>query len=163
MTHIANDQMSGVDVAINALSNGTWMITVPGDGNERGQAIGQGDTLEKAKAQARTWVAKRKVKVAVPFFSPTTGQAGIATGLHARTRSVLVRYDDGETDQIMPHTTVLGGDTPREKVEEMTAAQDEVRRLRGVARDIQEAHELKLGAAVERAIEEKIQENEVNQ
>lgn len=166
MSLVGKDELMGTEVEIHASGrDGTWRILVPsGSEEERPEQIGQGNTLEKAKAQARSWFNKRKVKVEVRFHSPTTGEAGVATGLHTRNRSVLVRYDNGDTEQVAFHQVVLRGDADPKRIEEMMLKRQQAQMLRREADKIEIEFKLSgtLGAHVERAIEAKLAEREAS-
>ena len=96
--------ISGVEVEVWARMGGVydaeWQIEKPGEDGER---LGSGETLKQAKAQARTKLAKRKVKVEVPFRL-LNGRRGIATGIHSGNGNVTVTYPTtgrpGFTDQL---------------------------------------------------------------
>lgn len=160
MSLVYSEKILNTDVEVHASRHGMWEILVPiEDGGHT--TLGRGDTLDKAKNQARSELSKRKVKVEVPFFHPQTGQAGVATGLHARNGSILVRYDDGATDQVRFHFDVLAPTTPPEKIEEMCRKEEESRRLAREVQGIRQDYKMSLGHTVERAIDSKITDQEV--
>lgn len=154
---IKSDKISGVEVEIHATENGYWQVRLPGDDSYGG--LGQADTLEKAKQQARTALAKKKVKVSVPFtiiwHSNDTAEArrGTATGIHAKSYDVLVRYADGEADTIGSYGTVFRDDVPQDVIDRYILLSTEMRKKQVEMRTIENQHKLDLKKAVREAIE----------
>lgn len=71
-----------------------------------GGQVYHADTLAGLEKAARAGVRRTAAKVAVPFSRQTPGSLlgvrhGVATGIHERNRTILVRWDDnGQADQL---------------------------------------------------------------
>lgn len=145
--HIGNREINGVECEIHATErHGQWFV------RHNGNTVGVGDKLDNAIAQARTALNKQRIKVSVPFWT-VEGATGEATGIHGGTRQVLARVN-GKATQFSPGTSVLRGDTPPEKVEALVALNARIRDARQEANAIQHAYSLRLGTAVQEALDE---------
>jgi hypothetical protein len=116
----------------------------------------------KLEEQLRTVVKRRAAKVAVPFCMPDgmhgTGPAsirrGTATGLHATSGKILVRWADGEAGQIGAFSSgALGDLTDEERALGSTLAEN----TRAARQDFEgwcRAHAVPLNHLVDTAIRE---------
>jgi len=66
----------------------------------------------------QTKVAAATVSVPITRLADGKARHGVATGIHASTRNILVRWDDGEREQLRSvRTDILGGMTADEGAE----------------------------------------------
>jgi len=158
-TRIKSDKIAGTDVEIHATENGHWLVM--GDDGEGNFSVrlGHSETLSAAKKQAQTELAKKKVKVAVPFVvirwqdgSVPYFSRGIAHSLHAKSNDALVRYDDGETDSIGSYGVVFNGDTPRMTLDNYAKLATERKAIQDAMRQIESTYKIDLRSAVRQAI-----------
>lgn len=90
----------GEEVVVDADTNGNFWLyleRLDEDESEIKDHLGRGETLERAKAQARTELSKRRVEVALPFVT-RDGRRGIAIKRNLRSNGVIVEID-GERDE----------------------------------------------------------------
>lgn len=142
------------------IRNRDFPVTVDDSGTWRAEFDGgvlTSGTKENLRAALQRAINRKSVKVAVPFsiISRTVGgggvqvRTGVATGIHAKNNSLLVRWDDnGKADQLTPYSTYLIALTPAERAEWRTlhtAAFDAKRALAEFERD----HALNLRNAVQ--------------
>lgn len=154
MPIVGTDTISNTEIEIHATASGTWQIYEKGHGGERDYQLSYGATMEQAIQRARTELGKRKVKVAIPFFT-ASGQRGVATGIHGRTGKVLTRVGrPAKAEQMDTYVAVLKGDTPKEvrdRINELDKIQMDARRER---EKIFREHSMHLGNVVKKAVEE---------
>ncbi len=153
---IGTQTIAGQSVEIHASTQGRWSITMP-DTEDR-SSLGSGETLEAAIEQARRAIAKRKVRVEVPFIT-LTGDKGVATGRHAANRDILVRIGE-KAERLDDYARALQPDTPAEELTKLTAAKATEKQAQREQRRIENEYKLELGRAVDAAIEAKIAEQE---
>lgn len=157
---ISVEQMSGYQVEYHASKRGSWEVTTP----EAEEILGTGDTLEEAKNRARAQLAKRKVKVEVPFLTSRTFVRGVATGIHAGTNNVLVRterpFARGEkTEQLTGYGSreVLRADMPDEAKFRLQVARAMEREAASKIRAIEREYGMDLRGEVREAIDREVE------
>ena len=147
--NVGTKKINGVECEVHASAYGAWEIKDPD-----GASIGRSEsTLDSAVNAARVTLNKRKVKVEVPFILVASGKRGVATGLHAGNRKVLITID-GERTQLEGYAKVLRPDTPDEKVArlgELRKIADDATRELGT---IERAYHMDLRRAVDAAMTE---------
>ncbi len=151
---VGTDTILNQELDVYADTSGYWELKI---GNE---SIGTGDTIEKAKAKARTFLAKRKVKVEVNYLTHE-GKLGACSGRHAKTRKLLVRVGNvsSQTDAYRNiEQPLFKVETPREVIERCAQAKDEIRVLEQERREIIERHSINLSDVVDKAIAAKAEE-----
>src|ERR1043166_3221038 len=111
MAVVGTLEILSTTLTIHASSSGSWSLSL--DEGEDTQYVGRGDTLEQAKAQARTFLQKQRVKVSVPFVDLDNGR-GVAHSIHARNRTILVEFNNGKKDALNAYAKMLKADTPVE-------------------------------------------------
>lgn len=150
--HVGGEVINGVDVEVHVdAKHGGWEIrSVAGD------RLGYGDTKAKAVSQARTKLAKSKTRVRIEFIT-TTGERGIATGLHASNRAVLAKIG-GASVQLATYgdRRALSGDTPPEKVARILELRAQASAATREADQIERDYGIDLQKAVETAVAEKL-------
>jgi hypothetical protein len=105
--------------------------------------------LEETKRQA--------VKVRVPFSAVTKRggkweyRAGVATGVHATSRKLLVRWSDGESEQLARYSTLMRPLAP-EVAAEAVRVHEEEERARDARHDFEQGWALDVTKEVEAAI-----------
>jgi hypothetical protein len=130
MQIVGTDTIAGVEVEILANARGAWEITTSQEGGRREpERLGYAaeGTLDEAKSRARTVLAKRKVKVEVPFRL-RDGSYGVATGIHAGTGAVLarvIRRGREQAEQIERRTDAFKPETPDEAFDKMTSLKEQ--------------------------------------
>lgn len=136
------------EVTIQASKDGSWYLV---DGE--GVLLGRNDVLEKAEAQAKTKLAKAKIKVEVPFFTDQ-GEEGVATGFHAQNDDILARIG-GNSERLGGYRRhiVLRPDTPPDVIEAIAAARQAKADAEETIRSTVERHAYDLRAALTDAIE----------
>lgn len=147
MALLGTREVNGVELELHANVQGTFWLREP-DGEE----MGRGDTLDQAVQQARTEINRRKVKVEVPFVT-LKGERGIATGRHGGHGKVLARVN-GKATTLDTYAAVLRGDTPPEVVAEIKRHQQAMAAARAAEFKLRQQWEIRLGHAVDKAIEE---------
>lgn len=158
MALVGTEQINNVDVEIHASQYGTWTIREKGVEGSEG-VLGNGDTVEKAKNNARTELNKRKVKVAVNFYLANGYHHGIAHGIHGRTRKILAKVGS-KAMQLDSYTGALKGDTPKDVRDHLRDIDDEISKLQREKREIVKQWNLDLSRAVDTAIKEAIEAKE---
>ena len=162
MALVGTKELAGVPVEFHVGMSGGWAVYEPAVEGEdtplHQRHIAGGDTVEKAEANARNELAKRKVKVAVNFFTEE-GEPGIAHGKHARTRKLLVRIN-GESQQIDSYRSVLRADTPKDVVEHLAEIREEQSKLRSEEFAIKKEWKMDLSKAVDEAIKAAVEAKE---
>jgi hypothetical protein len=110
-------EIAGIEVAVEATTGGTFLLKELGSEGIGGrETLGSGDTLDQAKSRARTVLAKRKVKVEVPF-KLKDGTEGVATGIHAGNGAVMakvIRHGRERAEQIERRQDAYKPETPQE-------------------------------------------------
>ncbi len=146
---LKDEEIAGIAVEIHVSTSGGFIVT-----NAKGDKLGNGYELDKAIAAARATLAKSKVKVSVPFRT-TAGETGVATGIHAGTKNVLVRIG-GESMQADYGVLrkVLRGDTPSDVLDRLAAIVKQATSLETERPQIEREYKFDLKRAVETAIEE---------
>lgn len=95
---------------------------------EVGAATVGADDYRKLIEQMKVAERKSRVKVAVRFMDPDTGERGTATGFHATTRRPLVRWDSGKTGQYEGRGAPLSPDTDPAELTRLIQAEIDARR-----------------------------------
>ena len=153
-------RVQGRDLELFANVEGRWHLVF------EGQTVGYGNTVDAAKASARTYFKKQEVKVEVPFQREgfegygenrkRIVEAGVADAVRADDyRKVLVTIN-GERDQIERSRDVWRAETPEEEIaryRELEAERNPA--LQQDERQIEKAWQFHLAEAVRDAIEEK--------
>lgn len=113
-TQIDQLTISNQDVDVYVSKNGTFSV-YRSSTSEDDTALGSARTLEDAIQKAKTTIAKRKVKVNIPFYTQN-GKAGRITGRHGGNGKILVRVN-GESSQWSDYTKVIKPDAPIDSIE----------------------------------------------
>lgn len=147
MPAVGTRKINNVDceVYVSALS-GDWTIK-----DEEGATLGHGNTLEKAVAQARNALNRRKVKVNVPFYL-LDGRNGTATGKHGGSSRKTLAVLDGKRETLDGYTTVFTQDTPQGVRERHAELTQQGRAVQRELRQIEADNTAKLSTLVEEAI-----------
>jgi hypothetical protein len=128
-----------------------------------GEVIGRGDTWEKARDKARAALAKKKVRVEVPFIT-RSGQHGVATGINSRTRKVTAKVNTtgrSASTQLEKYERVLSPQIVKDgKFEHLMELRQRERDLDREIHAIERQYEMRLGDVVEEAIEAALSESE---
>lgn len=141
---LKDETISGFEVEVNITHYGQFQV------DYNGTTIGHGDTLDQALNQARTRIAKMKVRVSVPFITHA-GEKGVGTGVHASNHSVLVRI--GANASQHDGSQVLRADTPQVIIDELTSNVNEIARLGRRNRSIKDEYNFRLKEEVNAAVE----------
>lgn len=145
----AQEIIGGVQCEVHVTGEGMFEVYPKGENATR---LGYAETMERAIAQARPKIAKRKVKVEVVFFTKA-GERGVATGFHSKNGNVMARIDDRSVQ--LKYGEELKGlhpSTPREKMERMIECREQSKKLLAEARDIEYEYTFDLKDAVEAAV-----------
>jgi hypothetical protein len=147
--------VKGVKYQISVGDDGSWNAWV---GGEQVTAESRSD-LERAIARQ---TRKATAKIAVPFSQVGRDariRDGVATGIHSRNRTVLVRWDNGETEQLSNYAgeKTLTGLTDEEKAEWSAHRQAQIETAQWLYR-FEKDHEIKLSVAVREALEKAVAE-----
>jgi hypothetical protein len=123
--------VKGVDYNVFTEDNGDWVTHIPGS-HEKVTSTTKGGLADAIRRATR----KAQLRVEVPFTQLETSddakvRHGVATGIHAGTRNVLVTWDDGAKVQI---TGYSGTTVPRLSNEETAQYEDILRRYREAGR-----------------------------
>jgi hypothetical protein len=147
---LKTDNIAGTDVEVHVTGNGRFNVKRADDEHV---LLGIDATMEDALAKARTTLAKRKVRVNVPFRT-LDGEHGLATGLHGGTGRVMARLD-GEACQMDNATLAkaLRADTPQDVIDRYIELTNTVRAAQTEQRTIQRDHSLALEQAVKDAVD----------
>lgn len=150
---IGSDTISGqkVDIEADARSQ-RFYITLKGD------ILGRGETLERAKRDAAVTIRKRRVKVAVPF-ALADGRRGVADGIHQKNRSVLSSID-GKREDLGYNPKALRPDIPDETLKRIGDIDEETRTLQRERGAIVREYELDLVREVNGAILDTIKDED---
>lgn len=145
---IGTREVSGVELELHAdARTGRWSL------ERDGKKVGYGETLDQAVAVAAAALRKERKKVSVPFVTKA-GERGIAYGLHAGTRNVMVDLGGRKEQFAGIEGSVLRGDTPDNVIARMVEIQQTQRTLQQEARGIERDWSMNLRAAVEQAFEQ---------
>lgn len=151
----------------NSYSDGRWSVCLKSKDGTTGEEIGRAESLDKAISQARTKLAKKKVKVEVPFRL-RSGKRGVATGIHGGTGNVTARIEQWsgrmDPEQLQARDQVFKAETPDSVFDRLNAIRDETNRLHDEQREIENEWNLNsygiksevedaVDAAAEKAIE----------
>jgi hypothetical protein len=153
-------EIAGVLVRVDVNRSGRFYIVEAAA--EDHQTLGLGDTLEEAKNNARREIAKRKVKVEVPFRT-MKGERGVATGRRAGSRKIQAKFTDeitGRThsEQLDGYHDVLRSDTPDEAILQYKEYQQQRNEIYSKERALLDQWKLHLGQAVDEAVAAKAEE-----
>lgn len=142
-----------VEIHVNART-GAFSVKSASDG----ESLGHADTMDRAIAQARQKASQRKVRVSIPFLTKS-GEPGEATGIHAKTRSTLVRIN-GEAHQLDGREArgVFRADMPPEKLARFMELDQEIRERQRESREIETEYTFDLASQVQREVVAKAQE-----
>lgn len=154
---IKTDNISGTQIEVSVNTYGQFSISLSANGT----TIAYGDMMEQVYQKARAYIAKRKVKVSIPFRT-SVGEHGVATGIHSSNGSVLAKID-GVALQMNGrgnNSVVLKADTPEEDIARLIKITEIVRNLTAEEKRIEFRNSLNLKSAVDKAIEEAIAANE---
>jgi len=151
MTLITTKEVLGTEVEIHVDKFGSFRVM------EDDRALGHGDTLDAAIAKARVELNKRKVKVEVPFLT-RAGENGVATGFHARNRTVLTRVD-GESHAFEPMSArrMFPPDMPKAKLQRYLTLREQESTIKREINEIEREFEYDVYGAVTRAIDAAIE------
>ncbi len=149
----------GTRVGSQVINNVACEIYASADGRFRvghdGEEYGYGETLSAAIDKARAKINKGKTKVRVEFFSRATGEAGIATGVHAGNGSILVEYQvEGRVvkDTLRSHESEFKPDTPKGVIETYFANRQVISDRQDDNKAIEREWTQQIGARVNEAI-----------
>lgn len=147
MTLIATKEVLGTEVEIHVDRYGSFRIM------DDDKALGHGDTLDAAIAKARAELNKRKVKVEVPFLT-RAGEKSVATGFHARNKSVLTRVE-GEAHAFEPMSArrMFPPDMPKDKLQRYLTLQEQQSKIKREINEIEREFEYDVYGAVTKAID----------
>lgn len=155
MAVVGEVTITGVSLEVGAsAASGNFTLSLDGE------VIGRGETLDKAKAQARAALAKRRVKVEVPFVTKQ-GERGVAHGIHQRNRTVLVRMGaSGSAAELQGYSEQFRPDIPADVLERFLEAGRAAQLLEKERSAISKEWSLDLRKAVVCAIDEAVAEQE---
>lgn len=153
MAVIGQKEIRGVTCDVEADLMGRFTVRLPGEH----QSLGYADTLDGAIQQASRKLAQSKVTVAVEFFTKS-GEAGVATGLHAGTGNVMARIA-GKTYQLTYNENrVFDRAMPPDVLERYLTIESQRRALGREMSQIDAQWRIDLDQAVKAAIEAATQE-----
>ena len=145
-----NIVIGGAECAVEVSEYGRFTIRDPD-----GWAIGHGDTLVKAKAEAAPKIAARKVKINLEYFDEDTLLPAVITGRHAKNGNLLRRIN-GKSEQITSHSRGNFGyrhDTPPEAIERLHQLRGEISKLESERMKLDRTYRVDLGRAAREAID----------
>jgi hypothetical protein len=152
MAYVGIKEINGTKYEIHAGQYGSWSIQEEATEHD-GRSIGSHpDNLDKAIANARTQLAKEKVKLNIHFID-TEGQRGVAIGRHGRTREILIRVN-GKAGTLKYSTPVFRPDMPQSEIDDLLKIDDKVAKLLAEKREIIQEWKFDIGDAVDKAIQE---------
>lgn len=146
MSKVKGEKMRGVDVELHATTGGFWEFIRVSDH----EVIGRSKDVEKARAQASRALS---AKVEVRFIN-LEGEEGVATGIHAANGNILCRVGE-RTFQLSRYEgrSLLRGDIPPEKLEELREALREKERIEEKIKAIQDEFRAQLETEVKAALD----------
>jgi len=151
MTMVGTKNILNVDVEIHVDKYGTFSL------REDDKVLGSGDTLDAATAKARQELNKRKVRVEVPFLT-RAGEKGVATGFHARNRTVLTRVEgEAHAFETMTARRMFPPDMPKDKLQRYLTLQEQQSTIKREINQIEREFEYDLYGAVAKAIDAAIE------
>jgi hypothetical protein len=146
-THFTDLELRGVPIAAFVSDNGRFELhEVSGDGFK---LLASGETLEAAKRTASAKLARRKVRVRVPFRTLRGGTA-VATGYHATSGKVVTTNGEHQ----YPQTVVFPDDVPQDVLDRYAELHRQAHVTERAVRAIEREHTTTLRALVDAAISE---------
>lgn len=146
-THFTNLELRGVPIAAYVTDTGFFELhEVSGDGFK---LLSAGGTLEAAKRAASAKLARRKVRVRVPFRTLRGGTA-VATGYHATSGKVVTTNGEHQ----YPHTVVFPDDVPQDVLDRYAELHRQAHVIEQAQATIEREYTTTLGALVDAAISE---------
>lgn len=154
MALVTMREINGEEYEVHAGKYGRWSIHQQTEDDTVGSSLGEGDTLDKAVANARIQINKNKVKLNIPFIT-IAGERGVATGRHGRTRQVLATIEGEKTTA--NSSNYLRGDMPQDEIDRLIDVQTRIGKLNAELREIINEYRFDLNAEVTRQISENAQ------
>ena len=144
---VGSRTINGVDTEVHADAHGRFYIQIDG------KTLGAGDKLDVAIVEARNAINREKTKVNVVFITKA-GEHGVATGFHARNRTVMAKIADGKGEQLDYNYKCFKADTPKATVDRYNEVEQQIRALQAERNLIDKEWQVTLREVVQRAIDD---------
>lgn len=153
---LRNETISGRECSVHVDVYGRFTVQT-----ESGDPLGRGKTMDEALDAAKITLAKRKVRVKIPFIA-ATGEHGTGTGMHAGTGAVLASFDGVNGIQLSTatETNVFPEGTDADIVEEYMSAVAAEKKAKITQSKIKREHMVDLREVVETACDRVIAEQD---
>lgn len=148
MPQVGVRTINGVDTEVHADAHGMFRIML------EGKALGSGNNLDTAIAQARNEINRSKTAVNVEFITKTGGEKGVATGMHSRNRTIMASIGGGKKEQLDYNYRAFSAVMPKNKLDRWFEIQAQLKALKEEASLLERGYEIRLRERVEEAINE---------